>query len=182
MTYSRRTPARERKPSPPLDAEALSALALRYVERFATSEAKLRAYLRRKVRERGWDGAEQPPIEAVAARMAELHYVDDRSFGEARARGLARRGYGRRRIAEALTAAGLDPELRTEIGATVNARDAAIAFARRRRFGPFSREPVSFEQQQKQFAAMLRAGHAPDLARAILTAPDEDALARIDIE
>src|SRR3546814_652087 len=68
----------------PLDAAALDRLALRYVERFATTRAKLAAYLARKIRERGWAGARVEPAE-VASRMAALGYVDDRAFAEARA-------------------------------------------------------------------------------------------------
>ena len=45
-----------RKPRPPLNAAKLEELALGYVGRFATSRAKLLSYLKRKLRERGWDG------------------------------------------------------------------------------------------------------------------------------
>ena len=37
-----------------LDGPALDRLALRYVEKFATSTGKLTQYLQRKLRERGW--------------------------------------------------------------------------------------------------------------------------------
>ena len=43
----------ERRTLPPLDAAALERLALRYVERFATTRGKLTDYLRRKIREIG---------------------------------------------------------------------------------------------------------------------------------
>ncbi|MEY3906727.1 MAG: hypothetical protein RIR59_1550, partial [Pseudomonadota bacterium] len=69
-------------PRTPLTAEALRQLALTYVGRFATSEAKLAAYLTRKVREHGWDGA-APPATAVAdivATMAQQRFVDDRAY------------------------------------------------------------------------------------------------------
>ena len=58
-----------RKARPPLDAAKLEELALGYVGRFATSRAKLRTYLQRKLRERGWDGEAEPPIEALADKF-----------------------------------------------------------------------------------------------------------------
>ena len=70
-----------RRPAPPLDAAALDRLALRYVERFATTRGKLADYLRRKVRERGWTGPDADP-QAIAERMAGLGYIDDRQFAE----------------------------------------------------------------------------------------------------
>ena len=42
--------AKQRKPRPPLNSEKLNELALAYVGRFATTRAKLRSYLKRKVR------------------------------------------------------------------------------------------------------------------------------------
>ena len=71
-------------PPPPLDAAALERLALRYVERYATTRAKLAAYLARKLRERGSADA-MPDIEGLVERFANLGYVDDRAFGEMRA-------------------------------------------------------------------------------------------------
>lgn len=108
--------------------------------------------------------------------MAELKYVDDRGFGEMRVRGLERRGYGPRRVAQALTAAGIDAELREDLSEGIDARQAAIAYARRRRFGPFGAGEVSSEVRQKQFAAMMRAGHAPAVVREILDAPSVEEL------
>ena len=62
------TPAR-RRATTPLDAAALDRIALRYVERFATTRARLADYLRRKIRERGWDGEPVDPA-AIAERFA----------------------------------------------------------------------------------------------------------------
>src|SRR3546814_18268634 len=75
----------------PLDAAALDRLALRYVQRFATTRAKLAAYLAREIRERGWPGARGEPA-AVASRMAAHGYVDDSDFAAARAGSIIRRG------------------------------------------------------------------------------------------
>ena len=98
---------RGRRVKPPLGAETLEQAALFYAGRYATTRAKLAAYLLRKVRERGWSEPGPPPIEALVERMAALGYVDDRAFANARAGALTRRGYGLRRVGQALRAAGL---------------------------------------------------------------------------
>ena len=163
---------RERRPVPPLNAAALDQLALRYVERFATTRAKLADYLRRKVRERGWEGAPVDPA-AVAQRMAALGYVDDRAFAESRAAALARRGLGARRVGAALRAAGVDEADRAEVAPGVDARavDAALGFARRKRLGPWGTGAADRAVREKQLAAMLRAGHPMALARRIVALP-----------
>ncbi len=160
---------------PPLDAAALRDLALRYVGRYATSEAKLRRYLGRKVFERGWSGEGAPPIDAVVARLAELGYVDDRVFAEARGRGLTSRGFGPRRVSADLGASGIARDLAAEVAASSDPLAAAHAFARRRRLGPY--DPVGFDpdRRRKQFAAMMRAGHGVAETRTVLAGePDDD--------
>src|SRR4051812_29151490 len=104
------TRAPNRKVKPPLDAETLEQAALSYAGRYATTRAKLAAYLTRKLRERGWSGAGEPPVRRLVERMASLSYVDDRAFASARAAALTRRGYGARRVGLALRAAGIDEE------------------------------------------------------------------------
>ncbi len=163
---------------PPLDAVTLRDLALRYVGRYATSEAKLRRYLGRKLFERGWGGETPPPVDAIVARLAELGYVDDRLFAEARGRSLSGRGFGARRIGADLGAAGIARDLAAEVAATGDALAAAVAFARRRRFGPFdphdpdpAKDP---ERRRKQFAAMMRAGHGVAEVRRVLAGDLED--------
>ncbi len=154
-----------RRPVPPLDRPALDRLALRYVERFATTRGKLAAYLTRKIRERGFDGTPPDPAE-IAERFAELGYVNDRLYAESKAAAMARRGLGARRVGEALRHAGVQPEDAEAIAPQVEARvgQSAIDFARRKRIGPFAAEPADRERIAKQVAAMVRAGHAPGLA------------------
>ena len=55
---------RKPRPKPPLDEARLQEMALAYVARFATSAARLEAYLARKLRERGWDGKGAPDLVA----------------------------------------------------------------------------------------------------------------------
>lgn len=166
------SPDAARRPPPALDEAALERLALRYVERFATTRAKLAAYLTRKLRERGWAGATPADPGALAERMAQLGYVDDRGFAEARAAAMARRGLGARRVRQDLRAAGIDQEDAGALAAAIDERAlaAALAFARRRRVGPYRRAGGEDDRalRDRQMAAMIRAGHAPDLARRVL--------------
>lgn len=159
-------------PIPPLDAAALDRLALRYVERFATTRGKLADYLRRKIRERGWDGPAADPV-ALAERMAALGYVDDRAFAAARAGAMARRGLGARRIDGALRQAGVQDEDRDDLAPDIadGGVAAALAYARRRRIGPWGPGDPDRAAREKQVAAMLRAGHRFDLARRIVALP-----------
>lgn len=169
---------RNHRPRPPLESSDLERFALRYVERYATTRGKLTDYLTRKIRERGWAGTGSPDPAALAERMAELGYIDDRAFAEARAGAMGRRGLGARRVNQALRQAGIESGDAQAIAPVIeaDAGASALAFARRRRIGPFSREMADRPLQEKQIAAMMRAGHAFDLARRIVRmAPGEDA-------
>ena len=162
---------------PPLDDEALRELALRYVGKYATTRAKLRTYLSRKLRERGWKGDSEPDLEALAQRVAELGYIDDAAYALAQSRAIASRGYGKRRLTEELRLAGVeesDGEAASE-HADSQAVEAVLRFAERRRIGPFAPDSVDRLVSEKCIAAMIRAGHSFALARAVsLMEPDGD--------
>ena len=166
------TRVRNRKVKPPLDAETLEQAALSYAGRYATTRAKLAAYLTRKLRERGWNGAGEPPTGRLVERMATLGYVDDRAFASARAAALSRRGYGARRIGAALRGAGIGDEDAADARgiAAASAWDAALRFAERRRIGPFARAEADRPAREKALAAMLRAGHPMHIARILVSA------------
>ncbi len=167
---------RPRRVPTPLDSERLEEMALAYVARFATSAARLERYLKRKLRERGWDGAREPDLAALVGRYAELGYVDDEAYARARSCSLLRRGYGPRRVRQALGEAGIGEELREAIRPGERAeRRAALALARKRGFGPFAAEPPDRARREKQLAAMLRAGHTLDSAREMVDAASEEA-------
>ena len=172
---------RRRTPRP-LDEERLRELALHYVGRFATTRAKLATYLGRKLRERGWAGEGAPDLPALVERLADLGYVDDRAFAEARARSMARKGLGARRITQDFRAAGIDEGDAAELAPAIaeRASDAALAFARRRRIGPFGDGNPDRAVREKQIAAMLRAGHGFDLARRIVSLAPGEALGDCD--
>ena len=159
----------------PLDAEGLQRLAVHYVGRYATTRAKLRDYLKRKVRERGWAEETPPAIEQLAERLATLGYVDDAAFAASRAGTLSRRGYGQRRIDMALNAAGIEAETASAVALDDAAAEIAAArFAERRKFGVFAPDAVTPELRRKHFAAMIRAGHSFAHARRFTDAREQD--------
>jgi regulatory protein len=165
------TPVRARRERPALDQKKLEELALRYVERFATTRAKLRFYLGRKLRERGWSGEGEPDLAAIGERFASLGYVDDAAYALSNAQSLAGRGYGKRRLIQKLRIAGVDEADGEDARAHADeaAVSSALRFAERRRLGPFASTPYRDPRdREKALAAMIRAGHGFDLARAIL--------------
>lgn len=170
---------RAKRPPRPLDQSALHDLALAYVARFASTGARLESYLARKLRERGRadddaDG-EAPAIDipALVGRMIALGYVDDEAYARMRSRDLAARGFGARRIEQALWSAGVDEPTRAEHAPGEAARRrAAVRLAQKRRLGPFGRDETAPDPKlrEKAVAAMLRAGHEFAHARFIMDA------------
>lgn len=168
---------KRRRERPPLTRESLNELALAYVGRFATTRAKLASYLQRKLRERGWDGECEPPVEPLVSRFAASGLIDDAAFALSKSRSLSERGYGAGRLRQSLLAAGVaeeDSGAAREL-ADEQAVEAALRFARRRRIGPFAAARPDPRAREKALAAMVRAGHSFDLARALVDcAPGEE--------
>lgn len=175
----------------PLNKARLKDLALHYVSRYATTRHKLATYLRRKVREKGWEGAAEgneadteATVDSAIAEVLELvtrvGAVNDSLFAEGRTRALGRRGMGANRIKQALSIAGIDRTIADEALAELDALEAAAAFLRRRRWGPFGEgAPHDPDARRKAFAAMMRAGHAPDLATKLLRLTSEEELEQL---
>ena len=161
------------KPRPPLDAGKLNELALAYVGKFATTRAKLKSYLIRKVRERGWGDGPAVDLEALAERFAEQGYVDDAAYALSKSRSLTARGYGLRRVDQSLRIAGVEePDAAPALGvAHSDAVESALRFAERRHLGPFAREAGDRKMREKALGSMIRAGHCFGLARAIIDLP-----------
>ena len=161
----------------PLNEASLNELALTYVARYATSKAKLIAYLARKIRERGWSGERPYDVHAVADRMVELRYIDDAAYAVMKAGALVRRGYGKRRLGDIYYRDGIGEEDRSDANQVADSGrwDAAVVFARKKRIGAFAREQVDQDHKRKQIAAFLRAGHDMDIARQLVAlAPGTD--------
>lgn len=185
----RRRPHKPREYKPreprPIDAAQLQELAVGYAARYSTTAAKLRRYLQRKLGERVWTPETPADIDALVARIVTLGYVDDRAYAASKQRDLTARGFGAGRVKGALNAAGVSRDniaaaLAPDDEAPADPYAPAIAFARRRRFGPFAREgtPADPARRSRELAAMARAGHDFAVAKRVLSAVDEDAALR----
>ncbi len=178
---------RRRRPPPPLSPTTLRDEALRYLERFPASEARLRAVLARRIQRavdwgRGDATTAAAWVDALVADLRESGRLDDPSLATAIGAALGRRGASARGIREKLHRRGFQAEA---LGEALAARaphdeaDAARAYARRRRLGPFRRDSASrAASRDKDLAALGRAGFSFDLARRIIdgsgTAEEED--------
>ena len=187
--------SRPRKPVKPITARRLNNVAAAYVEKFAGTTARLREVLRRRVRKARHAGVEvvddvETIIETIVAGFVRAEVLDDARYANQKAGSLHRRGTSARRIRDKLSVAGVAREdidralagVRAETGASADASDleAAIAFARRRRLGPFGDPATRVERRQKQLAAFGRGGFALSIARRILDSPDIDTLDELE--
>lgn len=166
MADQRKSP----RPIRPLDVDGLRSIALHYAGRYATTGYKLRRYLERKLRERGWAGDAPADLDSLIGSFASLGYVDDAGFAMSRAASLVRRGFGSNRIRASLRAAGIDQAC-VAANSELDPDDAyagALAFAKRRRLGPFSSDPVEPKARQRAYAALIRAGHDHETVRRVL--------------
>lgn len=162
---------RHKAPPRPLDARRLGELALRYVSRYATTRAKLRHYLVRKLRERGWAGEGEAKLDDLVTRLTDLGYIDDRAVAMSKASAHQARGLGKRRLAQSLRAAGISDEDSADAfdQAEAAAIEAVVRFAKRRRLGPFAMAKAQLPRdREKAIGALIRGGHSIDLARLII--------------
>ena len=164
----------------PVTQEWLFRAAAHYFERYASSTENLRRVLERKVRRRadarGEDAGDFGAlVEATVARFVELKLVDDEAYAQARLASLRRRGTSRRMAAAKLIEKGVARDL---VAATLERdetgeRQAASAYARRRRLGPY-RTRDRAERRDRDVAAMVRAGFAFPIAAATVDGPADD--------
>jgi regulatory protein len=167
-----------------VDRALIERWALAYLGRFASSAENLRRVLLRRVRKRlAEDRAASADaaaiVEALVANYRATGLVDDAAYAAGRARSRLRRGQSLRTIRAGLAAKGVGAEDARAAIAGLGDGDpdlaAAIAFARRRRLGPFRRDgPDLPAGRAKELAAFARAGFARGVAEAVLRCADAE--------
>lgn len=187
-----RPPQRPAGPAP--DRARLHDAALTHLSRFAATEAGLVRVLDRRIdrwaRRAAQEGMEpdagpsRAAAREVARALVQSGVVDDEAFAGARARRLTRAGRSRRAVQAHLAAKGVAaplaqaalPDEETELS-------AALAYARRRRLGPFrttaTDEGKELERMRRELGAMARAGFPQPVAQRALRMDPEAALAAV---
>ena len=177
----------ERRPPRKATARHLENVALWYLQRFAASADSLRRVLMRRVEKsaRAHDTGRNEGavfVEDIVARFRRSGLLDDRVYAEGRTRSLNRRGISTQGIRARLAAKGVGADdiaaalamLRDETAEPDLA--AAIAYARRRRIGPWRIRDDREERRERDLAALARQGFGYDIARRVIDAVDAEAL------
>ena len=162
---------------------------MRYLARYAATEAGLLRVLERRVSRWAYAATAEPEhaaqakqaARAVVARLVAAGAIDDAAFAAIRARTLTRAGRSRRAVLAHLTAKGVPGALTDAVPEDPEAEfDAALAYARRRRMGPF--RPATDappDLRMKELARLARAGFPQDIASRALDMDPHDAEARL---
>jgi regulatory protein len=176
----------EHETAPPSMADLKDA-ALRYVARYAATQASVRRVLVRRIdawQRRSSASSEEIrsalvlSIEQIIADLTRSGAIDDKTYAETRGRSLRREGQSGRSARAKLIAKGVPAHL-AEAAITDDPTmelAAILIAARRRRLGPFaSPKAIRSHDPVKALARLVRAGFAPDLARRALYMTAEEA-------
>lgn len=167
-------PGSTEKPREPLTRLKLEQQALAYVNRFDVSAQKLSQYLRERARKLGGAPEAEQWIEELVQRYLGSGVLDDARFARNLTNQLAARGKSTRAIAQKLAVRGVPSEVagelidtrrREEPGAEL---EAARAYVRKRRLGPYRSSDERDEYRQKDLASLARQGFSFDIARQAL--------------
>ncbi len=174
-----------------MTARRLENIALFYLQRFSTTAAQLSRVLSRRVDRAIRVHGESPEatradmmgwVTALVERLVRSGAVDDDTFAAGRTATMRQLGKGPGRIRSALAAKGVAAgtiarviaETATNADGSDAALAAALAYARRRRLGPFREGPRDRDSDRKDMGALARAGFSLETARAVLTSDAED--------
>ncbi len=155
----------------------LEGAALRYLERFDCSVARLKKVLMERVAKAARAGVEEAAaapaiVELILERYQESGLINDQRFAKNFAERQRDRGASRRMIEQKLRARGISSETVEQLlprnESASSELDAAQAFARRRRLGPHRKPETREAYRRKDLMAMARAGFNYDVASRVI--------------
>ncbi|MFA7429205.1 MAG: RecX family transcriptional regulator [Rhodospirillaceae bacterium] len=189
------TPTASRSSIPrPITKARLHNIAIHYLERFSASREGVRRVLeRRAYKAQRVHGGDPDQIAAWIAEVLDTlqrqGFLDDARYADNAARSLAARGHSVRAVLSRLAAKGVSRDhidnalvhLAEEIALPgQDAADidpdiaAAVAYARRRRLGPWRDPEVRADFRTKDMGALARRGFSSETVRRVLGAADPD--------
>ena len=171
-----------------MTARRLENIAMFYLQRFSATGAHLKRVLMRRV-DRAMRAPESPDrremtgwVDALVERLVASGAVSDAAYAEGRTAMMRRLGKGPGKIRSALAAKGVrTAEIDRVLAETERTADgtdatfaAAVAYARRRRLGPFRDDPADRDQLRKDMAALARAGFSFAVAGRVMALTADD--------
>jgi len=174
---SGRSPGERKKPRK-ISPRYLENSALHYLKRYSSTVSQVRRVMLRKVnrslREHGGDKDQAVLwLEALLEKLVRNGLLNDQAYAEGRAQSLRNAGRSARVITQKLRMKGVSAELAAQqLGQAtqqISEDEAARIWARKKRLGPFRRDPATRkDQRQKDLAALARAGFSFTIARTII--------------
>ena len=169
---------KERKRPRKLSERYLENSALHYLKRYSATVDQVRRVMMRRVnrslKEHGGDKAQAIGwLDALLEKLVRNGLVNDRAYAETRAHSLRASGRSARVISQKLRLKGVAPELvaqkLAEATEEVSEDAAARIWARKKRLGPFRRDPSTRkDNRNRDLAALARAGFSFTTAKAII--------------
>lgn len=161
---------------------------LHYLQRFSASSAHFRIIMLRKVRKSCAAHTDQDftkcerMVERLVEKFIASGLINDETHAGAMASSLRRRGKSRSAIMNKMREKGIEPELahaslneldsRTKTNSEDPELEAARIHARRKKLGPY--RGIKQPDTNKELASLARAGFSYDIARKIISAPEND--------
>lgn len=185
------TGGRQRKVPKKITPGYLEKAALFYLERYSSSAGNLRRVLDRKIsnsiREHGAPTKEEAAgwVAELIAKLQRNRLLDDQAYAISRVRRLYAEGKSLGRIRQTLAVKGIGKDdadaalerLAAESTVPVSDLPAAVAFARKRKLGPYRGDAAKrAEMRQKDLGALARRGFSQAVAMKVLSADSVVAL------
>ncbi|RKH31656.1 RecX family transcriptional regulator [Corallococcus praedator] len=176
-----------RKPKPPrkVSPRYLENAALHYLKRYAATVSQLKRVLMRRVdrsvKFHGGDRAEAVGwVDALAEKLIRNNLINDGAYAETKAHSLRASGRSARVITQKLRMKGVAQELVqqkvAEATQDVSEDAAALIWARKKRLGPFRRDPSTrADNRQRDLAALARAGFSFTIAKRVIDGTADEA-------
>ena len=164
--------------------ENLKKYTFKYLEKYSTTEHRLKNILKRKIIKTSFFFQTNPAdyihyIDDILKKFKEIGLIDDKKFSEHRALNLVKRGFSKRKILIDLKQKGIADEI-AEKGID-NLKKfffnfelaSALIYAKKKKIISFNKKNGGFEENKKQLMQMSRAGFAYDMAKKMLNLNNE---------
>lgn len=152
--------------------------AVHYLGSYSSSVENLRKTLVRRACNRFEDieEAEASALADEAVRFCvENGFVDDVAYAETKVAAGMRKGHSRRKIAAALAGKGVDKEIARTAAGEADDETAAVAYARKRRLGPWRKKEDDPAQRRREAASLGRNGFSGETAFKVIGMELEEA-------